>query len=317
MSCKFCFSPEYTERCRVAEYFPPETEEEYKVEYEILENHDILLIIDWIYQKHVHVTAELHTIDLSTRISSGGQVVIDNKVSLLLCNKAKVSLIMAQYELIITITVTPYVNLCKPPDEGFLKHPSPESVVDSLSGLSMDLKELLETKAMTDASVSNGKIRLNVHKAILSARSPVFRTKFSTGKKYKKCITISYISDEALLDLINFIYSAIFEFRNIELVRELYKVSYEYEVEDLFETCSKYLTEGINADNALNLVRLAYDYNDENLKYFAMDFLSDNMTEIKTTEVWKSYSENHPNIVTDILNFITRHIPKKADFSKL
>lgn len=124
-------------------------------------------------------------------------------------------------------------------------------------------------------STSNGSI--GAHKAILSARSPVFESMFihDLSEKESSIINIDDMSLEACKALLSYIYGQIdydeFQKHRVALLR----ASDKYDIRDLKEACEESLLEDIDTKNVLERLQDAWTYHLPCLKRGCLKYLLD------------------------------------------
>ncbi|KAI9185393.1 hypothetical protein LWI28_006791 [Acer negundo] len=152
--------------------------------------------------------------------------------------------------------------------EGF---PRKRSNATALVCLGRMLTESIHTDIIINASDGS----IGAHRAILAARSPVFRSMFSHNLKEKELSTvnISDMSMEACQALLSYIYGNIEheEFMTHRLA--LLSAADKYDISDLKEACHDSLLEDIDAKNVLERLQNASLYQLPNLKSSCMRYL--------------------------------------------
>ncbi|KVH99252.1 BTB/POZ-like protein [Cynara cardunculus var. scolymus] len=152
--------------------------------------------------------------------------------------------------------------------EGF---PQKDSNSPALSSIGKMLSESIHTDIVICASDGN----IGAHRAVLAARSPVFRSMFSHDLKEKEmsAINISDMSLEACEAFLSYIYSNIrhedFLIHRLDLIRAADK----YDVSDLKDACQESLLEDIDTKNVLERLQNAYLYRLPRLKVCCIEYL--------------------------------------------
>lgn len=137
------------------------------------------------------------------------------------------------------------------------------------------LGRMLSESIHTDITIHTSDGSVGAHRAILSSRSPVFRSMFSHNLKEKELstINISDISIEACHAFLQYIYGSIaqdeFLIHRIALLRAADK----YDISDLKEACHESLLEDIDTKNVLERLQTAYLYQLPTLKASCMRYL--------------------------------------------
>lgn len=146
-----------------------------------------------------------------------------------------------------------------------------QSNATALSSLGRMLSESIHTDIIINASDGS----IGAHRAVLAARSPVFRSMFSHDLKEKElsAINISDMSIEACQCFLNYIYGNI---QNEEFLTHrlaLLRAADKYDLSDLKEACHESLMEDIDAKNVLERLQTASLYQLPNLKACCMRYL--------------------------------------------
>jgi speckle-type POZ protein len=101
-------------------------------------------------------------------------------------------------------------------------------------------------------------VTLNVHKAILMARSPVFLTMLKTNMKElgTKTVKIEDFDSKSMQELLRFIYCE--EVQDLkEIAKDLIYAAEKYEVNQLKEICIEELSKNVSDENVIELLIIA------------------------------------------------------------
>ncbi|KAL1307258.1 BTB/POZ domain-containing protein At1g55760 [Arachis ipaensis] len=137
------------------------------------------------------------------------------------------------------------------------------------------LSRMLMEGMHTDITINASDGSIGAHRAVLAARSPVFRSMFSHDLKENddSTINISDMSTESCQAFINYLYGIIehqeFLMHRLELVRAADK----YDICDLRDVCHESLVEDIDSSNVLERLQNAYLYGLPKLKISCMQYL--------------------------------------------
>lgn len=146
----------------------------------------------------------------------------------------------------------------------------------SLSTALTSLSRMLSDEILTDITITatdGGGIA--AHRAVLAARSPVFRSMFSHDLKEKSLSTvdISDMSFDACNAFLHYIYG---DFQPEEFLAHrlaLLGAADKYDIADLKEACHESLMEDIDAKNVLERLQIAHLYRLPNLKGSCLRYL--------------------------------------------
>ncbi|XP_071730289.1 BTB/POZ domain-containing protein At1g55760-like [Rutidosis leptorrhynchoides] len=152
--------------------------------------------------------------------------------------------------------------------EGFTQQDLQTTAISSLGRM---LTENIHTDIIINASDGS----IGAHRAVLAARSPVFRSMFSHDLKEKEMsvINISDMSMEACQAFLNYIYGNIVEQNFLTHRLDLLKAAEKYDVMDLKEACHESLLQDIDTNNVLERLQNASLYHLPKLKICCMQYL--------------------------------------------
>lgn len=315
MSDKFCFKAELREINKTA-VFQSEIGEDYYVNYSVNKFGEIVLSVEWIILRQNLIKVELFTEDFE-QISSQMHVGYENRATFKLIAPTKPDS-ANECNLMFIITIIPYVNIqdisisSKDKEEALSENDDKMKDLseDTLVGLAMDMRDLLIHSDLSDAVITNGNHAVKVHAAILSARSPVFRKVF-TDPSHSRVFTIQQASAAGLEDMLSFIYSSIIKIKDMDRAEELYELANEYEIPDLREVCSLYMS-NCTVDCVLGILILADKHQDDKLRRSSIDFIVRNLCEVKSSEKWQSFAEENVDLVSEIFSNVSSTQEKDA-----
>jgi len=165
-----------------------------------------------------------------------------------------------------------------------------------------DMERLLDSGTLTDVTIKCENRIIECHKAILSARSTVFRAMFQHDMRENKSneINISDIDFMTVRDMVRFIYSG----RCSDLADKsdlLLAAADKYDIKDLKTLCCQHLAANLAADQILDVLILADIHKAVELKSQAIQFLLSHKEEVFAQPDWKSKLKNHPDILMEVL----------------
>eukprot|EP01116_Phalansterium_solitarium_P013383 TRINITY_DN3073_c0_g2_i1.p1 TRINITY_DN3073_c0_g2~~TRINITY_DN3073_c0_g2_i1.p1 ORF type:complete len:371 (+),score=125.61 TRINITY_DN3073_c0_g2_i1:318-1430(+) len=173
--------------------------------------------------------------------------------------------------------------------------------------LSTDLGALLsgeQPPPLSDVTFVFGKReRLAAHKAILAARSPVFRSMFTLGMKESTSseVKIGDTSRELFEEMLRVIYTGRCrpEFLAEHTV-DLLALADKYAVADLRRECEAVLFESVTRPTASSLLLVADTYHCDGLKRKLLDFIAENFFDVVQTEEFKEITLSSPALVGEV-----------------
>lgn len=156
-----------------------------------------------------------------------------------------------------------------------------------------DLEDLFKTQEFSDVTISASGKEFKAHKAILAARSPMFRGMFSHDMKESKFnrVEVPDVDPDVLSEMLRFIYTgkSILEARSPlkeqtkdpkeqekeqQLAIELLQAANKYQLDRLKLICEEALNKTLSADSVAEILALADMFNASQLKTQAIEFIS-------------------------------------------
>ncbi|GIY23068.1 TD and POZ domain-containing protein 4 [Caerostris darwini] len=112
------------------------------------------------------------------------------------------------------------------------------------------LKGLFEDGVLSDVTLRTGDEFFSVHRNIVSARSPVFRSMFDKEVKEHDVIDVPDLDADTLQSLLLFLYTETAKDPQCQDASDLFKAAHLYRMGDLAEVCSSFLRDNLNKSNA-------------------------------------------------------------------
>ena len=174
------------------------------------------------------------------------------------------------------------------------------------SDLATDISRFLTSTSNGDVTFIVGGKEFQAHKAILSARSPVFAAMFQHDMKEAALnrVDVVEIEPDIFQALLRFIYTD-----QVDLTSEnatgLLAVANVYFLDLLKWKCEQYLAQDLTTTNFTPLLFLARAHEAINLKEAIVDFIRKSPTEVNTEE-WKELKKTCPELALEILETLFR-----------
>jgi len=179
-----------------------------------------------------------------------------------------------------------------------LSGPSMQSTDEEAnSSLNQDLEQFFTSQSETDVFfIVDGK-EIKAHKAILSARSPVFAAMLKNEMKEATTnrVEINDITPDIFEALLRFIYTDHVDLTKID-TKNLLAAANKYLLPLLKFQCQHFLSQSISVENCVELLALADLHNAVYLKKSAMNFIRLHRAEIIQSEGWKNLKECRPDL---------------------
>ncbi|XP_035231517.1 TD and POZ domain-containing protein 1-like [Stegodyphus dumicola] len=169
-----------------------------------------------------------------------------------------------------------------------------------------DLRSLLESRDCSDSFIRVKDETFPVHKAILSARSKVFRTMMQSKLQKSNIIIIKDLSKVAVQEMLRYIYYGITRNLNFDLACELFYASDKYEIFSLKKKCSYIIASNLSTSVAVDVLILSDRYQDHDLKDKAVRYISKHAIEITDTEKWFELLKNNQMLANKVVVTLAR-----------
>ena len=166
--------------------------------------------------------------------------------------------------------------------------PSPAPEVSDYD-LGQQLGSLLETATLSDVTLAVGNEKFKAHKAILSARSPVFRAMLKHDgfkEQQENFVRITDHDPKVVKEMLKFIYTG--EAPELkEKAHDLFCIADKYQLERLKQLCEKQLWTDISVKNVVDTLLLAMTHDLVRLKRRCTRFIANHIAEVMKTKEWK------------------------------
>ncbi|CAL1298356.1 unnamed protein product [Larinioides sclopetarius] len=179
-----------------------------------------------------------------------------------------------------------------------------ESPDGPLSTFKNDMKTLYNDHLFSDIVLRTDTEEFQAHRSILSARSPVFRSMFSTDMKEKadKCVEISDLSSDTVRRMLLFLYSDFVEELNLKSAKELYFAADKYDIISLKRRCAVFMQRNLCPSNVCEVLVLADMHQDRDLKSAVYDYIQKNDKKVFASDEWKLFMENNSYIAAHVMH---------------
>uniref|UniRef100_G1Q0B2 Speckle type BTB/POZ protein n=1 Tax=Myotis lucifugus TaxID=59463 RepID=G1Q0B2_MYOLU len=167
--------------------------------------------------------------------------------------------------------------------------------------LADELGGLWENSWFTDCCFCVAGQEFQAHKAILAARSPVFRAMFAHAMEESKKNRVEIIDMEpgVFKETMCFIYTG--KAPNLDKVADgLLAAADEYALERLKVMCEEALSRQLCEENAAEMLTLAGLHSADQLKTQAVDFINSHAEDVLETQGWQEMVASHPHLVAEM-----------------
>jgi len=149
--------------------------------------------------------------------------------------------------------------------------------------------------------------KLPCHRAILAARSPVFRAMLTassdTAEVRQGKAEVTDATPAAMAKLLEFIYTDKVDDLGQSTceLSEVFAAADKYGLDELRSLAERALAACLNTDDAAEILILAYLHEAKWLKSRVMDYVRENMSSVAETSGWKGILSSHPQIMHELL----------------
>lgn len=174
--------------------------------------------------------------------------------------------------------------------------------VRNTSSINDDFEQLFENNKFSDVKLVVRGQEFRVHKAILTARSPVFSAMFEheMRENNENLVEIVDIEPDVMQEVLRYIYAG--RVKHVQDIKgDLLAAANKYGIDELKAVCEEKLINDLNVDTVGELLILADCHEAGNLKYSAIEFLAKHIKEIVNNENFKKSIKNMSSFFLDIL----------------
>ncbi|GBN89299.1 TD and POZ domain-containing protein 1 [Araneus ventricosus] len=169
-----------------------------------------------------------------------------------------------------------------------------------------DLTSLFNEGILYDTKLKTATETFPAHTLVLSARSSVFKSMFSTDMKEKtnNCVDIDDLDSDTVRQMLSFMYSDTLDDPNYESAKSLYFAADKYNIVSLKLRCSSFLKQNLLQSNCCEVLLLADKHQDNDLKNAVQDYIVENDKVVLFSDEWKNLEKNHPQLTIEVLRTI-------------
>ncbi|XP_055953749.1 uncharacterized protein LOC129989320 [Argiope bruennichi] len=182
---------------------------------------------------------------------------------------------------------------------------TPASCSDSCN-LKKALRNLYKDKTYSDITLKAGNESFQVHKNILSARSPMFKAMFSSDmmEKERSIIDLPDLDGITLHRMLLYIYTDFLEDLPWDEAFDLFRAADEYGLVDLKKRCSAIMKNSLNKTSVCDVLYVADMHHDEALILAAKDFIFEKRLELLDSKEWELFKRNNEQLASEILEYV-------------
>ncbi|GBM60124.1 Protein roadkill, partial [Araneus ventricosus] len=174
---------------------------------------------------------------------------------------------------------------------------------ESTSVLVNDLKSMYNNAILCDMELRTSSKTFQAHKAILSARSSVFRRMFSSDMKEKNSghVDITDLEEETVRRMLTYMYTDSLGDLQMESASKLYTAADKYNIPSLKHRCTSFLKGNLYPSTACDVLVLADMHQDHDLKSAVHDYIMNHDKEVFDTQEWKHFMATNLKLAADVM----------------
>ena len=161
---------------------------------------------------------------------------------------------------------------------------------------------------LSDFTLAVGEEKFQVHKLILSIRSPVFRRMMESPmlENANSEVEISDFKPEVVKEMIHYMYTGQAPNLN-KMVAPLLDIADKYKLLRLKELCGEALARDLDVENAIATLILAELHNVSRLKVISMNFIEVHISAVAKTPHWSVLKTQESGLYIEFLESLARH----------
>ncbi|KAF8777967.1 TD and POZ domain-containing protein 3 [Argiope bruennichi] len=173
-----------------------------------------------------------------------------------------------------------------------------------VSDLAKDLKSIHSNAILCDVELRTSSQTFPAHKAILSARSTVFRRMFDNDMKGKRTshVKIPELDDATVHRMLTYIYTDSLGYLQMDTASKLYMAADKYDIPPLKRRCSSFLKDNLRPVTVCSVLVLADMHQDKELKSAVQCYIMEHDKEIFDTLEWKHFMATNLKLAADVMH---------------
>ena len=174
--------------------------------------------------------------------------------------------------------------------------------------MNQQLGDLLGDKTFSDVKIKCKKEVFHCHRAVLSARSPEFKSRFKadTIEKDSGKVTIRGVKARVFSEVLHYIYKGCVSSQDVmkEMAKELFIAAKMYQLGLLKRHCEMELRSSLDASNCIELLIFSDTHQAKVLKRAALRSVIRNLASIVNTEDYNEFHKQHSELSLEVTRTI-------------
>jgi len=188
------------------------------------------------------------------------------------------------------------------------------SVAKKSNSFAEEIKSFFD-ETNTDVVVISGDKEFKCHKAILGARSEVFKNTFAhnTIESATNTIVINETPAQAVEDMLKYIYSGDVPEDPKSLTTDLLHIADMYQLQPVVEACVKNLVDSLEVSSCIPTLVLVDRYlpQDQNMREMVITFMKCKAMEVVEEEDWVKLMNRSPDLAQKVVRALAREAKEK------
>ena len=176
------------------------------------------------------------------------------------------------------------------------------------SKVNQQLGDLCGDKTFSDVKVMCEKEVFHCHRAVLSARSPVFKAMFQSGMSENRTgeVDIEDVKAKVVSEMLHYIYKGRVSSQDVlkEMAKELLVAADKYQLDLLKKLCEVEIRSSLDESNCIELLIFSDTYQAKLLKKGALQSVFLNLASIVDTDVYKEFHKQHSELSLEVTRTI-------------
>ncbi|XP_055925983.1 protein maternal effect lethal 26-like [Argiope bruennichi] len=182
----------------------------------------------------------------------------------------------------------------------------PCSCTNIYASFKKDFQNFYQEEMLCDFTLKVGNENIQAHKAVLAARSPVFKAMLTSNMREneKNLVEISDLDADTVRCMLTFLYSDTTGDLDWEAARKLYFAADKYEIRKLKRICSDILKRNLSVSSVGATLSLANLHADDNLKDLTLNFIFKHDAEVICSMEWKEFMADEAHLAAEAMRYI-------------
>ncbi|GBL97662.1 TD and POZ domain-containing protein 5, partial [Araneus ventricosus] len=166
-----------------------------------------------------------------------------------------------------------------------------------------DLKSMYSDAIFCDVELRTSTEKFPAHKAILSARSSVFRRMLSSDMKEKSSghVDITDLDAETVHRMLTYVYTDSLGDLQMKSAPKLYTAADKYDIPSLKRKCSDFMQDNMRPNTVCDVLVLADMHQDHYLKSAAQDYIQDHDEVVLRSQEWKHLMDTNLQLAANVM----------------